>query len=491
MEEALFDMQFINRQRELFALQRFHEVQGAGLFILYGRRRVGKTRLLVHFTETRQLTGAFYWMATTHSAAYQLRDFSQALLRHDPRFQAAPAPDFSFADWEAALNHLADMVAAEAEPRLVILDEFTYLIRNEPALTSVFQKIWDHRLSQVEGLKLVLTGSLIGMMAREVFAAQAPLHGRATAQLRLRPLPYASLAELFGDRSPAERVTIYAVTGGVPAYIEQFTRSASFTASLRDDCLGPGSIMLADPALILHEQLQEPQTYESILSVIAGGFHQWRDVARMAGVTESSLGHYLKVLQELEFIERRDPILSKPGGRRGRYHVRDHFLRFYYRFIVPQLNQIERGYLDAAVDKVNAELPAFVGSHIFEELCREWVWAAAAAGELLWQPETVGSYWRQKQGQGVQLDVVAAAPRQKRLFIGEAKWGQGQLGRRVLTDLVDRSKRMPQVADGWQTDYGLFARGGFSQSLRDAAGEMGALLVTLSELEETLTASSV
>jgi hypothetical protein len=244
--------------------------------------------------------------------------------------------------------------------------------------------------------------------------------------------------------------------------------------------------MLTDPALILQEQLQEPQTYESILSVIAAGFHQWRDIARMAGVVESSLGHYLKTLQELELIERRDPILSKPGSRRGRYYLRDHFLRFYYRFIVPQLTQIERGYLDAAVNKIEAELAAFIGTHVFEELCREWVWAAAAAGQLEWLPEVVGSYWLHRRGRGVQLDVVAAAPREKRLLIGEVKWGDKKVGRRILTDLVERSQRMPQVADGWRTEYVLFARGGFSREVQEIAAGMGAALVTLVEMEEML-----
>jgi AAA+ ATPase superfamily predicted ATPase len=276
------------------------------------------------------------------------------------------------------------------------------------------------------------------------------------------------------------------VTGGIPAYLERFTHAPDFVTALRDDCLGPGSIMLTDPALILQEQLHEPQTYESILSTIAADFHSWTDIARMAGVGESSLGHYLKVLQELELIERRDPILSKPHGRRGRYYVSDHFLRFYYRFVVPHLSAIERGYLTAAVDKIYAELRSFIGVHVFEELCREWIWAAAASGHLHFQPEMVGAYWRQHRGQGVQLDVVAASPRQKQLFIGEAKWGAGAIDRDVLDDLVKRSQRMPQVAEGWRTQYALFARAGFTPALQTEAARKDALLVSLHDLEQTL-----
>ena len=480
-------MQFVSRGRELHALETFTQSVGAGLLILYGRRRIGKTRLLTHFLKQHPDTPAFYWMATTHNEAYQLRDFSQAILRYDPRMNSAPTAEFSFAGWEEALRHLADIAALDDRPHLLILDEFSYLLRNEPAISSIFQRVWDHYLSQIPQVKLILTGSLIGMMARQVFAYQAPLYGRATAQIRLRPLPYTAVIELFPNRSAAERVAIYGVTGGVPAYLELFTRAGSFVTALRDHCLVPGSIMLSDPAVILYEQLQQPQTYESILWSVASGYHNWSDIAKMSGVTDTALGHYLKTLQELEFVERREPVLAKPAGKRGRYYARDHFLRFYYRFIVPRLGSLERGYQEAAAAKINAELRPFLGEHVFEELCREWVWAAAMAGELTFVPEVVGSYWSARRKQGVQLDVVAAAPREKKLFIGEAKWGRQLVGRSRLTDLVRRSQRMPQAAAGWETQYALFARSGFTDALQAEAEAAGARLISLENLEQTLS----
>jgi AAA+ ATPase superfamily predicted ATPase len=152
----------------------------AGLFILYGRRRVGKTRLLSHWLESRRIENALYWTATTHGAPYQLRDFSQQLLRFDPRFQAPPTPDFSFSNWEAALENLAELAKTSTAPLTIIVDEFTYLIRHEPALVSVLQKAWDLSLSLLPNLRLVLTGSMVGMMERDVLSYQAPLYGRAT-----------------------------------------------------------------------------------------------------------------------------------------------------------------------------------------------------------------------------------------------------------------------------------------------------------------------
>ena len=266
-------LKFVDRKREIKALSKIYTTPGAGLMILFGRRRVGKTRLLSHFLESQSLSSGIYWTATTHGAAFQLRDFSQALFRYDPRFSSPPQPDFSFPDWESALDQLAQVVAQYTEPQFIVLDEFTHLIRNDPALTSVFQKAWDHQLAQVPNLKIVLTGSLVGMMEREALSYRAPLYGRATALLCLRPLPFAAISELFGERTVAERVAIYAVTGGVPAYLNLFGRAPNFAQALREVCFGPGSIVLTDPALILHEQLQEPQIYESVLSAVAGRAH--------------------------------------------------------------------------------------------------------------------------------------------------------------------------------------------------------------------------
>jgi AAA+ ATPase superfamily predicted ATPase len=206
----------------------------------------------------------------------------------------------------------------------------------------------------------------------------------------------------------------------------------------------------------------------------------------MSGVTDTSLGHYLRILEELELVERRDPVFAHPEGRQGQYYLRDHFLQFYYRFIVPHLSKIERGFLDVAVKQIYDDLRAFIGTYVFEELCREWTLAAEVIGQLDFEPEVVGSYWGQSHGKGVQLDVVAANKRLKKLLIGEAKWGRETVSRVILTSLIERSRRMPQVAEGWAVQYALFSREGFTDATKEAAQELGVRLVTLQEIEETL-----
>ena len=486
-------MKFVDRRRELDTLNAFYRRKSAGLLVLYGRRRVGKTSLLSHWIETERLRdNALFWTATTYGSSVQLRDFSQALMRFDPRFGADMPADFSLPTWAAAFEYLASLAAqyTESTPLVVVIDEFTYLAQSDPPIVSTLQKVWDHKLSKLASLRLILSGSLAGIMERDVLSAKSPLYGRATTLIKLRQLPYGALTEIFPTWSPAERVAVYGVCGGVPAYLSLFEEAPNFIHGLADDCLVPSSIMLSDAALLLHERLSEPQMYLSILGTLAGGFHTWSDIARLSGVPEGNLGYYLQTLQALEVVERRDPVLSPRGNRRGRYHISDSFLRFHFRFLVPYRTSIERGETARVVKIMSEDLRAFIGAYVYEELCREWTLAEADAGRLDFLPEEIGAFWTQYRGKAVQLDVVAASRREKRLFIGEAKWGEEPLSRHILADLVERSRRMPQVAEGWRAEYALFSRGGFTDATRQAAKEMGARLVALPQMERALFKAS-
>jgi AAA+ ATPase superfamily predicted ATPase len=163
----------------------------------------------------------------------------------------------------------------------------------------------------------VLAGSLVRTMEHEVLSYRAPLYGRASHIFKLQPLRFGALAELFPEHTPAERVAIYAISGGAPGYVELFTRARRVTKALAEQCLAPGSVMLVDPRLILYDQLQDPPTYASVLWAIANGFHVWTEIAHMAGIPEGSLGHYIQTLQALGLVERRDPALAPLWGVRA------------------------------------------------------------------------------------------------------------------------------------------------------------------------------
>ena len=167
---------FIDRLTELASLEAHHRSGRAELFVLYGRRRVGKTELLRHFCTDKP---HLFFIATLSADFEQLASFSQQIWR----FTHADAPEgFTFPSWEAAFRALADLPGRP----IVILDEFTYLISGNKAIPSLLQKVWDELLRRTQ-VFLILCGSYVGMMEREVLSYQAPLYGDGPAAISCRP----------------------------------------------------------------------------------------------------------------------------------------------------------------------------------------------------------------------------------------------------------------------------------------------------------------
>ncbi len=496
-------MRFVDRKMELQLLDEVCGRPGAQLLILYGRRRIGKTRLLTHWLDGlaggsgtaagRNAPGGdpLYWMATQTSTVNQLRAFSQAVAGFvTPGAQLDPT--FSYASWEAAFEQAGR--AARAHRRVVILDEITYVMQADPEFPSLLQRAWDHELKDRTNLFLILTGSLAGMIQRHVLDYKAPLYGRATGRIRLGPLPFGAFTELLPRYSAEQRVAVFGITGGVPAYIEQFDDRLSVAENLRQRIASPANLMLRDATFLLHEQLDRPRNYMAVLEAVATGNHTLSNIAHAAGIDRSNIGKYLSVLQVLGYIERRVPatVRRPERSRSGRYVLSDAYLRFYYRFLAPHIDMIERGMTEPAVALLKDHLLDFIGSHTFEELCREWVAVQAETGQLPFIPERIGSFW----SQSAQVDVVAINWRTKDLLLGECKWGRQAVGRSVILELVEKVDQV-KPASRWRVHFAWFARGGFTDAAHREAAALAVsdgrpaaqvLLVTLDDLEAVMAA---
>ncbi|MCA9973514.1 MAG: ATP-binding protein [Anaerolineales bacterium] len=471
--------EFVARERELQLLTDLYQRAGAQFLILYGRRRIGKTRLITYWGDGLQ-TPYFYWMATQTSAANQLRNFSQALFQFlNPA--AAIDATFSYVSWEAAF---AEVARAAANSRLVVvLDEFTYVMQADSEVPSLIQKAWDHQLKSSQ-VMLVLTGSLAGIIQRTALDYQAPLYGRATARLKLQPLPFGALAAMLPRYSAEQRVAVFTITGGVPAYIELFDDALNILQNLQQRIVTPTNVMLSDAVFLLREQLDQPRNYMAVLESIAAGFHRLTDLATMAGIERTNVAKYLLILRELGYVERQVPatVRRPEKSRQGRYVITDPYLRFYFRFLAPHLAAIEQGRVRQATSLLHDHLLDFIGTHTFEELCREWVNQAAERGSLPFLPERTGSFWSRQ----AQVDVVAINWRAKAILLGECKWGKRAVDRDVIQALVNKTAKVLPEDANWQVHYAFFSRQGFTESARALANSHGARLITLAEVEQGL-----
>ncbi|MDD2942835.1 MAG: ATP-binding protein [bacterium] len=472
---------FIGRKRELGELNRILSQPGAQFILVYGRRRVGKTTLLLNWAEK---TGKpyIYWVANRDTPAQVRLGFTRAVWRWaHPESQAVPR----FDTWEDAFETTAQLVGDQ--PVILILDEFSYATESDPSLASHLQAAWDH-LFKDSNVTIVLSGSHIGMMV-DLMGYQAPLYGRFTAQLPVDPLPFADLSDFLPRYTAAERVAVFAVTGGVPAYLERFDDRRSLTENLRDLFMQRTSIFRTEPFFLIGDVIRrETQTYEAVLKSIAAGNRTPQDIGNTLGVSSSYLSPYLKQLEELHLVRRRIPATTPPERREktktSQYHLTDSYLRFYFRFIAPNADLVEQELSQVLWDRISDQFRAFVGMTAFEDLCREWVLIKARTGKLPMVPEVVGSHW----SADTQVDVVAVNWHDKAILLGECKWGVGAVGRSVVRELVDKAPKVVP-SEGWQVHNIYFARAGFTDAARTEASTVDALLVDLEILDRDLRGS--
>lgn len=463
---------FLNRVRELAFLERWWS-RGPGLAVLYGRRRVGKTELLRNFARDRQ---AVFYVATQTTLPEQLRELGTALEAALPQ-----AAGVSFADWSAAWRFLA---AQAREPLLVVLDEFPYLVESDSSLPSVLQKAWDTGLSQSQ-LRLVLCGSSVSLMERSALAEKSPLYGRRTAQYLLEPLRFHEAGEFFPGLPPAERFLRFATLGGIPAYCLQFDPEASFWDSVREQILAKGSFLRDEVPFLLMQELREPRTYMALLAAIAEGRTRLSDIADRAlgpgGQNQATF--YLQTLQSLRLVERVVPLTeSQPHkSRRGQYRLRDPFVRFWFRYVLPEQTRLELGLEDRVLEqRIQPDFASFCAP-VFEQICRESLLHLA----LPFAPAHVGSWWSSQ----AEVDVVAWDQHRSEVLVGECKWSERSVGENVLADLDRNAHPLLEILHPRKVWRALFARS-FTPALRGRARQDGTLLFTLEDLYAASSSSA-
>lgn len=465
-------MTFINRDLELQLLRRILGKERPALFVLYGRRRVGKTALLREACRDQRHV---FFTADLGSTADQLRSFATSLATGlgEPEWS-----DVTWPGWEEALRFC--LRRAGQQPLVLVLDEFQHLVMAEPALASVLQRLWDSEMRESQ-LSLVLCGSYVSFMEREVLGVRNPLYGRRTGQLRLQPLLLRHAAQFFPGWAADTRMQAVGVFGGIPAYLRLVQEGLDLETNLRRAILDLGAPLLEEPRFLMMEELREPQLYFSICRALANGQGRPNEIAQAAGLQQRNIGPYLQTLQQLGLVERRVPVTVRnpERSRRGLYRLADPFLRFWFRFVLPNRSALEAG--DAALvwrRKIEPHLAQHVAM-VFEDACREHLQRLNQQGQLRAEYDRIGPWWQGPH----EVDVVAVAD-DGPLLLAECKWSTKPVGTNVLETLAARTKVVQADAETSPTriDLALCSRSGFTPALEEEAQRRGVLLLTVEDL---------
>lgn len=467
---------FVNRESELERLKNLYESDNPELSVIYGRRRIGKTSLVIESIKKQK--ESIYHQAIQGSSQQQLNYFIEDVSETFPDIKEIRK------EWDNILRFLVKKDA------IVVIDEFPYLVRENEELPSIIQRIWDHEVKDTS-TTFVLTGSSIGMIHDIAIDGRAPLHGRISkkpnGKLDIGPLPFKDSMKFFPKYNPEEQIMAYGIFGGTPEYLRSIDSSKSLKDNVTDTLLSRDGSLHEEPEDVLHRELKEVDRYFSVLKAMAEGNRRVNEIAQASGINSGSEGYYLDRLRKLRIIKRSYPVTDKPArSRKGRYIIKDQLFRFWFRFIYGRSSRYEVYGEDAFDDLIQPELPDFV-STTFEELCQRAV--LKIYNDDYKFTEMPDNWW---DSSGHEIDIVAPTNSEK-LVVGEVKFTNKPLDYGVLAQLQREAPFIqwkPKNNKEKEYEYILFSRNGFSSSLKDASEERNDIrLFTVEDVVSILSES--
>ena len=448
-------MIFVNRKSEIEQLNGLYKLRDAQFITLYGRRRIGKTALLQHWTESVIKKDCLYLMARRSSSHLLLMEFSATL----GRFMGLGDTGISFPDWDHFFLQIGKI--AERKRVVVVIDEFPYLVESVPEIAGILQRAWDLELKRTK-LFLAVSGSHYHMMIQEFTSEKRPLFGRTTGHILLNEIFPDQMHAFLPHYGADQIVETFSVVGGVPKYLEMWDDSKPVLKNIADALLSPVTLFRQEPMFLIQDEIAEPRTYLAILEALGKGALTPKDISISTGIALPHIGNYLQTLLVLRFIRKIISLTAEDPSatRMSRYEICDPYLRFYFRFVHPYLSLLEQNRNGKVVEIIDRDFNNYAAKYGFEEICRRHVMKMGDEGKLSFYPQDVGRLWNRQ----AEIDVVAINKKEHVVFVGECKWTQKKIGEDVLDSLITKTRAFPQFSD-YRFHYALFSKNGFTKEL--------------------------
>lgn len=454
---------FVGRKQEIEFLSKAYEKDGFEFIPIYGRRRVGKTELILQFIKNKK---AVYFLATSGTKNENIERFKAA---------AKNVIDLSFIrnEWEDIFEY----IAKNTSERLVIaIDEFPYLVESEQGLSSIFQKIMDEHLKNSK-IFLILCGSSLSMMWKEVLEYKAPLYGRRTGQIELKPFRFKEVMEFTG-KGFEDSLKIYSVCGGVPAYLNEFQEKKELFELIKEKILSRNSVLNEETLFLLRQEFREPKVYMSILSALSLGLNSLGKIIAFCGFKDKAgIVPYLHNLESLHYIKRELPVTESPRTKKGIYLINDKFFSFWFRFVRPNESIIEEN-PEEAIKLIKKDFEMHV-SRIFENVCKEAVPLMMPA-----KFQAIGKWWGKTPNNSEEIDIVALNEGTKEILFAECKWMNRKTKLKDFFDLKAKIEYVDWNKEKRKDVFALFSRNGFERKLVEYAEQNKIFLYDLKDLEK-------
>ena len=452
---------FYDRTRELGILTEKDRSAHAEFGVLYGRRRVGKTRLTEQFLT--QTTRRSLFITSTEIAGHSFMNKLSA------EIERQLGDTITITEWTDFFDYLVR--TAKKSPIAVIIDEFQRIHEHTQDFIYHLQDAWDKQLRH-ERILLIVSGSSMSMMQRIVLEQSGALYGRTTFRLPIRPFTYLDFREMFPELSESERVTLYSIFGGTPKYLQDYRRTGTGPLeAIEKLILSEHGPLYNEPLLALDLELKSSERYIAILDAISRGKRELKEIADDMNTPTTSITQYLTNLEKLlDITTSYDPLLGKK--RQKRHAINDPFYAFWFRFVYRRREELALRSTEHVLTRIEEDLPTHTGG-VFEQIVRELL-ISLNGNTIREKPiefHRAGPWWDRED----EIDLVLVGD--ERTYFVEAKFRNERVGIATLNDLVRKSKltRFTGTAH-----YLIISKSGFTEELLARESEN----VTLIELEE-------
>ena len=465
---------FIGRENELSLLNDLYNTGSFEFLVLYGRRRVGKTSLLREFRKDKN---AIFFSAQEKNDSLNLADFSKAVQMHfDGNFFG------SFDSWQNVFEYIGSRV--KEERLLIIIDEFPFIATTNASVKSILQHTIDHSWKG-KNIFLILCGSSVSFMEKEVMGYKSPLYGRSTAQLEVVPFDYLDSARFFPSYSNIDKLLAYGILGGIPCYLENFSDSRTITENLQNRVLRTGAFLKEEPQVLLRMELREPAVYNSIFEAVANGASRMNDISLKVHEESQKCSKYINTLRSIKLLDKITPAGEDENSKKSVYKISDNFFQFWYHFIFHERSYYEIiGPQKAAEEIMNPESIANYMGDIFEQICTQYMIRKAKAGKLPFIPHAIGRWWgnNSKTRKQDDIDILLLDKMHTSAIFCECKFRNVLFDKSEFEDLMSASEIFIQAENRY---FYIFSKSGFSQWVLDEAARADNIfLISIDDLFE-------
>jgi AAA+ ATPase superfamily predicted ATPase len=455
------ERRFIGRYKELTELNSRYESGRKEFGVIYGRRRIGKSKLISHFLEDKN---GVLFQAKKNNAYGNLRSFSfeiQKLLKF-PK-------GFVFGSWEEVFDSIIEYAATD---RFVLaIDEYPYIVEQDASFPCVLQEFIDRA---GENIFLLISGSDVSLLKKKIQDHASPLYKRRTFEMAITQMPYKEALEFLTDFPNEIKCNYLALMSTYPYYLSAIKPELSFEDNVKELLFNQYGTFFTLPDQLLSNSTKVQDVYNAILVAIAHRKRTNKEIADYIHEEDSKVSKYLLTLLESELVIKCETFM---GNKKSIYYeIGDPLLKFWYTFVFDEQERIKMNG-EYIFEESKEDINQFIARG-FEEVCRLYIQQMNIDGKLgvIFPKLQTYRVEKSKLNRSIELDGLALS--NDTLLVMECKYRKTEFSEEMLEHLMES---VSVFSDKYKKEYYIFSKSGFSKSLRET-DDVAVHLYTLEDL---------